>query len=378
MIIEEWRPFPREIFKDKYQISDLGRVRETKTKKFVKRVPKSDYPAVILSIGKGKGEKMGSFKIHKIVAELFVKNDDPKNKIVVNHISGNKEESFSTNLEWVTRSENVQHAVDTGLIKLSKRAVIQFLNGKEIGRFDSVLAASKATDISDGAICNACSGKRPNAGGFEWKYVKENKNVQPNIDLSEYKQIVGFPNYLVNHEGKVYSFNQKKILITKNHQNTGHRIDLTYNGKRCSALLHRLVATYFVKKTNSKHNAISHIDGDYDNNHIDNLKWKFVPGVQMPDSHYDVPYYDPKTAIKISKKKKLSEPKDLLNANRRNLSKNQREKYDLLKAKMNQKQYGGSKTSSTTKNMKTSKKSTGSKTSATTKKKSVSKKLIEV
>ena len=52
--------------------------------------------------------------LHQLIAQTFIPN--PENKPIVNHIDGNTLNNCVSNLEWCTQSENMQHAIRTGLI----------------------------------------------------------------------------------------------------------------------------------------------------------------------------------------------------------------------------------------------------------------------
>lgn len=102
-----------EVWKDikgfeKYEISNLGRVRRLYKQgyKYRKPVSQNGYNHVTLS----KNGAWSKFQIHRLVAELFIPN--PKNKPCVNHKNGIKTDNKVENLEWCTHSENEQHSYD--------------------------------------------------------------------------------------------------------------------------------------------------------------------------------------------------------------------------------------------------------------------------
>lgn len=95
-----------------YLISNKGNVKSLKNKKemiLTNCINTRGYLYVKLS--KQNHKKL--FIIHRLVAEYFIPN--PHNKPYVNHIDGNKQNNDVSNLEWVTCSENIKHAYDTGL-----------------------------------------------------------------------------------------------------------------------------------------------------------------------------------------------------------------------------------------------------------------------
>jgi hypothetical protein len=90
-----------------YSISTDGTVRNIHTRRVLKQDMSRRYPSVRL----GKSSK--SHSVHRLVASAFIPN--PTNKAQVNHKDGVKTNNHVDNLEWMTASENMKHAVDTGL-----------------------------------------------------------------------------------------------------------------------------------------------------------------------------------------------------------------------------------------------------------------------
>jgi hypothetical protein len=90
-------------------VSSLGRVKNIKRGKIRKIFPYTNgYYRVVLT----RNQKQTILAVHRIVAQEFIGLSD---KPQVNHKDGDKSNNAVSNLEWVTREENVKHAIDTGL-----------------------------------------------------------------------------------------------------------------------------------------------------------------------------------------------------------------------------------------------------------------------
>lgn len=114
---------------DNFEVSNLGRIRNVSTGNVLKQfINKLGYYQVCVSLGGRNNKKI--FKTHKAVAETFISNSE--NKLVVNHIDGNKLNNNVDNLEWVTYSENSQHAWDNGLINSDGTKVLRKLSNKQV------------------------------------------------------------------------------------------------------------------------------------------------------------------------------------------------------------------------------------------------------
>ena len=97
----------QEIFKtivgfENYQVSNLGRVYNTKTHRYLKGGKgKNGYIRVTIYDNFGKKAYKN---IHRLVAEAFL--DNPHNLETVNHINHNKDDNSISNLEWMSRKDN--------------------------------------------------------------------------------------------------------------------------------------------------------------------------------------------------------------------------------------------------------------------------------
>jgi len=92
-----------------YAVTRDGRVWSYRADRFLKPIKGTDYYVV----GLHKGGVQKSAHVHRLVAAAFCENTDAK--IQVNHKDGDKLNNHADNLEWVTPSENRQHAWDIGL-----------------------------------------------------------------------------------------------------------------------------------------------------------------------------------------------------------------------------------------------------------------------
>ena len=188
----------REIWKDiigyngLYQVSNFGRVkslsRRTSDGRNIKEkiISTKNSKGWYLTFKAANDRVYKTLSIHKLVAVHFIPNI--KNKPEINHIDGNKQNNFVENLEWVTPSENMEHAVKLkpSFLKEMKRKN-QFIKPKRVQQidFDGNFIAEYANSVIASNLTGICSrnilqvanktefsnGKiRKQAGGFIWKF----------------------------------------------------------------------------------------------------------------------------------------------------------------------------------------------------------------
>ncbi len=118
-IVEEWRPIPG--VESWYEASSLGRVRRlhgagksSKPPTVLRATETGSNPArPYLAVGLSVAGVSMTRSVHRLVAETFL-GVRPAG-LEVNHIDGDKQNNAASNLEYVTRTENMRHAQRIGI-----------------------------------------------------------------------------------------------------------------------------------------------------------------------------------------------------------------------------------------------------------------------
>lgn len=162
----------KEIWKDlsrcnKYECSNLGRIRDKKTKNILKgSVDNHGYVRYDLC-SEGKRFVVSG---HRAVAETFIPL--VKDKKYINHIDGNKTNNIITNLEWCTAKENTMHSINilgkqTG--GLNKKPIICIETGII---YNSAYEAENIFNIHHGVITSVLKGRKKAWRKLHFKYIE--------------------------------------------------------------------------------------------------------------------------------------------------------------------------------------------------------------
>ena len=207
-----------EIWKDidgydgKYQVSDMGRVRNAVEGNLLK-IRLNGKSTTVVDIRYGNKQKQ--YVVKKLVLKYFMDNHQDDNKLIIIHKDGNIFNNKLENLKQVTEKEILD-------IKINKF---------------------------------------------------KNKNIEI-IDDEIWKDIDGYDGkYQVSDQGRVRNATDGKLFGCKKFNKYGFVvIGLFKNGRSDKYQLHRLVAKYFLPNHDKKE-LLMHIDGNKLNNKVENLKW---------------------------------------------------------------------------------------------------------
>lgn len=167
-----------------YQVSNKGRVRNTKTNRILKPWLVNEYYEVV-QLG-ANNKKL----VHRLVAEAFIPN--PQNKPQVDHIKpvskggGNNAE----NLRWATPHENNMNEHTLKNMSMAKKGCtspmkgklnrsdiskpldqIDKLTGEVVKSWKSTMDVKRNLGFDNGNISKCCNGKLKSYKDFVWKHL---------------------------------------------------------------------------------------------------------------------------------------------------------------------------------------------------------------
>lgn len=177
MIKEIWKDV--ENYEGLYQISNFGRVKSLKfgKEKILKPGKKS---AGYLFVKLCKNGNMKNVFVHRLVALAFIEN--PENLPEVNHKDENKENNWVDNLEFCTRSYNINFGtrnsrmLNTKKLNNAKTAEREIDQYTKDGFFIKTWRSSREAErygFFQSAIIACCRKRRKSHGDYVWQYHED-------------------------------------------------------------------------------------------------------------------------------------------------------------------------------------------------------------
>lgn len=304
----------------KFIISNTGIVKNFERNNVINPYLQHGYYVVFLH---GNPTKNPSpCRLHRLIAQCFIKNPDPDNFKIVDHIDRNKLNNNIDNLRWCNASMNAKNRTPG-----KKNKVEQYtLKGEYLQTWDSAIYAAKQLNIKHLGIGSCCRGDVLTHKGFIWKYEKKDRlqQMNPIIDMNEYKCLGiikgdDFSNYYISNDGSkiINNKKQKEIKIFINNSYKTVSLYNVNNAKKLRQLfVHKIIN--HVLKGGKYEDIIDHVNGKKDDNSIDNLEVVTTKENNIRANGRSVNQINAKTGEIIAEFRSISEACESLNKKRTN------------------------------------------------------------
>jgi hypothetical protein len=205
------------------------------------------------------------------------KRDD---QTTVDHIDNNPSNNRLENLRWASRSEQIKHSYATNknrtssAPKQSKPVEGRVLGAEEWVPYASTMEAARSLGLDSGSISACCSGKRKQAGGYEFRWGVPNE-----VAVLEGEVWKPYESAWVSSLGRFKS--STGVVSTPKPMKSGY-VSVRVNGKL--HLIHVLMAIAFGLEKRDDQTTVDHIDNNPSNNRLENLRWA-SPSEQIKHSY---------------------------------------------------------------------------------------------
>lgn len=146
-------------YENLYMVDTEGNVFRV-TKKGLKLLKKNKTEKGYLYVDLTKFGERKHKKIHRLVLEAFLPNENSDN-LTVNHKDEDKTNNSLENLEWMTAKENVVYSQAHPVVQLDK-------NDNLVAVYESINDAARQVNGSTGRICDCIRGERKTHKNSKW------------------------------------------------------------------------------------------------------------------------------------------------------------------------------------------------------------------
>lgn len=192
-----------DILSNTYSISEDGEIKNIKTGRTIsQREDKDGYMVCNLST---TNKRQQTFKVHRLVALMYVENDNPEVKVQVNHKDENKKNNHYSNLEWCTLHYNINYGIRTkkAITPRERAIIIKNENTGDVVKFESIASACRMLNLDPRHLGEVLSGTRKTVNGYSAFYAKSAVyNVIP-VPIEKIQANTYNPNHVAPPEMKL-------------------------------------------------------------------------------------------------------------------------------------------------------------------------------
>jgi len=309
MNTEIFKEFPIEQYKDRYKVSNLGKIWSNNKKGYLKSSFTNKNE--IIFVNKNGSKNTEQFRVDMIIATSFLGKSEG---LYLEHIDDDRKNNKVTNLRWINIEEYLKNKYGcdwrkikerdnyyistSGIVwssyskELIKQQIISGYYSVNIGypeqlfkHVHRLVGIAFIENENNYPVINHKDGNKfnNNLSNLEWVTYLENNihainvlkskpiknHINPKTDIPNGKEIDSLPNYLITKEGQVYSKISKRFLKNQINDNGYYRVYISNN----YFYIHKLVALAYLPIPNKYQNQVNHKNLNRLDNRVENLEW---------------------------------------------------------------------------------------------------------